>query len=103
MKPHSRVAASLPRSGIREVMELASKRDGVIHLEVGEPSFNTPEHIIAAAFAAAQAGRTKYTPNAGLPSVRAAVAERYAARWGRPVAPEQALVTAGAVNAIAAT
>jgi aspartate/methionine/tyrosine aminotransferase len=102
MKPHSRVAASLPRSGIREVMELASKREGVIHLEVGEPSFNTPQHIIAAAFAASEAGKTKYTPNAGLPSVRAAVAERYASRWGRPVAVEQTLVTAGAVNAIAA-
>ena len=103
MKPHARVAVALPRSGIREVMELASTMDGVIHLEVGEPSFRTPDHIIDAAMAAAREGRTRYTPNLGLPGVRHAVADRYAARWGRPVGIEQVLVGAGAVNAIAAT
>jgi aspartate aminotransferase/aminotransferase len=103
MKAHSHLAESLPRSGIREVMELAAKLDGVIHLEVGEPSFNTPEHIIEAALAAARAGSTKYTPNAGIASVRQTIAERYAAVWGRPVATERVLVTAGAVNAIMTT
>jgi aspartate/methionine/tyrosine aminotransferase len=103
MKSLSPLATSLPRSGIREVMELAAKLDGVIHLEVGEPSFNTPAHIIEAALAAAKAGSTKYTPNAGIASVRQTVAERYAAAWGRPVGPEQVLVTAGAVNAIMTT
>jgi aspartate/methionine/tyrosine aminotransferase len=103
MKAHSRLADSLPRSGIREVMELAGKLDGVIHLEVGEPSFGTPAHIVEAAFAAARSGSTKYTPNAGIWSVRQTVAERYAAAWVRPVAPEQVLVTAGAVNAIMTT
>ena len=102
MKQHSGVAEALPRSGIREVMELAAGLDGVIHLEVGEPSFKTPAHIVEAALAAARAGETKYTPNPGLPTVREAVAETYAVRWGRPVAPEQVLVTAGAVNAIVA-
>ncbi len=103
MKPMSRIAAALPRSGIREVMELAATLDGVIHLEVGEPSFTTPAHIIAAACADAHAGYTRYTPNTGLPSLRAAIAERYTARWGRPVDPGQVLVTAGGVNALAAT
>lgn len=103
MRSHSRLAERLPRSGIREVMELASKLDGVIHLEVGEPSFRTPDHIIEAALADARDGFTRYTPNAGLPSLRACVAEHYAARWGRPVQPEQVLVGAGAVNAIMAT
>src|SRR5215218_4649053 len=103
MKAHSRLAESLPRSGIREVMELAGKLEGVIHLEVGEPSFGTPPHIIEAALTAVRAGSTKYTPNAGIWSMRQAVAERYTAAWGRPVAPEQVLVTAGAVNAIMTT
>jgi aspartate/methionine/tyrosine aminotransferase len=103
VKPHSRMAESLPRSGIREVMELAAKLDGVIHLEVGEPSFNTPAHIIEAALAAARAGSTKYTPNAGLASVRQTVAARYATAWGKPVDPSRVLVTAGAVNAIMTT
>ena len=103
MKPHARVADALPRSGIREVMDRAAGMDGVIHLEVGEPSFPTPAHVVEAAFAAARGGATKYTPNAGLPSVRRAVAEHYAAAWRTRVAPEQVLLAAGAVNALAAT
>ena len=102
MMRHSRMAEALPRSGIREVMELAAAADGVIHLEVGEPSFNTPDHIIEAALAAAREGATKYTPNAGLAGLRQTIAEHYAAAWGRPVEAGQVLVTAGAVNAIAA-
>jgi aspartate/methionine/tyrosine aminotransferase len=103
MKPHSRLAEALPRSGIREVMELATQLSEVIHLEVGEPSFNTPAHIIEAAREDAYAGYTKYTPNAGLPSLRRCVAERYSAAWGRTILPEQVLISAGAVNAIMAT
>ena len=93
----------MPRSGIREVMDLAALYEGVIHLEVGEPSFATPPHIVAAGCAAAEEGYTRYTANAGLPSLRAAVAERYAAAWQHPVAPAQVLVTAGGINALAAT
>src|SRR5688500_14483719 len=77
MKPRSALAQALPRSGIREVMDLARQMDDVIVLVVGEPSFNTPPHIIDAAAEAAHAGTTKYTPNAGLPGLRSAVAERY--------------------------
>ena len=101
MKPLSTVAEALPRSGIREVMDRAATMDGVIHLEVGEPSFNTPAHVIDAALADAHDGFTKYTPNAGLPGVRRTVAEHYAAAWDLPVEPERVLITAGAVNAVA--
>ena len=52
-------------------MELATKMQGVIHLEVGEPSFKTPNHIIDAAFAAARAGHTGYTATLGIPKPRA--------------------------------
>jgi aspartate aminotransferase/aminotransferase len=83
-------------------MDLARQMGDVIVLVVGEPSFNTPDHIIDAAAAAAHGGTTKYTPNAGLPGVRAAVAERYSPKFGRPVAANEVLVTAGAVNALAA-
>ena len=54
----SRRADAMPRSAIREIMALAASRADVIHLEVGEPDFGTPEHIIAAAFAAVRAGAT---------------------------------------------
>ncbi|MDQ2653623.1 MAG: pyridoxal phosphate-dependent aminotransferase [Chloroflexota bacterium] len=102
MKPRSALAQALPRSGIREVMDLARQMDDVIVLVVGEPSFNTPPHIIDAAAQAAHGGTTKYTPNAGLPGLRAAVAERYTRKFGREVTPGEVLVTAGAVNALAA-
>ena len=102
MKPRSALAQALPRSGIREVMDLARQMDDVIVLVVGEPSFNTPPHIIDAAAKAAHGGTTKYTPNAGLPGLRAAVAERYSRKFGREVTPAEVLVTAGAVNALAA-
>jgi len=102
MKSHSARAQSLPRSGIREVMEFAAGRDGIIKLHVGEPSFRTPEHIIEAAFAAARGGHTRYTANAGTPELRQAVADRYAPRYGHPVSASEVLIGAGAVNAIAA-
>lgn len=103
MKPLSTHAQALPRSGIREVMERATQLDGVIHLEVGEPSFRTPAHIVEAAHSAAKEGHTRYTSNYGIPQLRQAIADRYTAAWKKPVAPEQTLATAGGVNAIAVT
>jgi aspartate/methionine/tyrosine aminotransferase len=103
VKPLSSVAESLPRSGIREVMALASQMENVIHLEVGEPSFNTPAHIIDAAFEAAGRGETKYTSNYGTPKLRQAIADKYSAAWGRTVTVDNVLASTGGVNAIAAT
>src|SRR5919112_293208 len=91
MKPRSALAQALPRWGIREVMDLARQMDDVIVLVVGEPSFNTPGHIIDAAARAAHSGTTKYTPNAGLPGIRSAVAERYTRKFGRSIAPAEGL------------
>ena len=51
MKPRSALAQALPRSGIREVLDIARQMDDVIVLVVGEPSFITPAHIIDAAAA----------------------------------------------------
>ena len=103
MKPLSSIAEALPRSGIREVMALASKMENVIHLEVGEPSFNTPAHIIDAAFEAAGRGETKYTSNYGTPKLRQAIAGKYTATWGRTITSDEVLASTGGVNAIAAT
>ena len=90
MKPRSALAQALPRSGIREVMDLARQMDDVIVLVVGEPSFNTPAHIIDAAAQAAHGGTTKYTPNAGLPGIRAALSEIGTSRTSRSWQPPQA-------------
>jgi aspartate/methionine/tyrosine aminotransferase len=98
-RPLSRRANLMPRSAIREIMALAAGRPEVIHLEVGEPDFGTPSHIVEQAFAAVRDGATRYTGNAGRPSLRAAVAAR-ASRSGVTVAAERVVVTVGAVGAL---
>jgi aspartate aminotransferase/aminotransferase len=90
----------MPRSGIREVMDLARGREGVLHLEVGEPDFPTPEHIVEAGARALRDGHTKYTANAGTASLREAIAGKLAGRNGLAVHPDQVVVTHGAVNAL---
>ncbi len=93
-------AAGMPRSAIREIMALAAGRPSVIHMEIGEPDFSTPSSIVESAFDAARTGWTKYSSNAGLPSLRKMVAERCSKRWNAPVNPDQIVITSGAIGAL---
>jgi aspartate/methionine/tyrosine aminotransferase len=95
--------AALPRSGIRELMELAAVQPDAVHLEIGEPDFPTPEHILEAADRAGRSGYTKYTRNAGLLSLRESACEKLWARNAIATTPERVVVTPGAVAAIFAT
>jgi aspartate aminotransferase len=70
--------AEAAHSGIREVVNLALVTPGCIRLEVGEPNFPTPAHIVDAAIEFARKGQVKYTATAGLLSLR----ERLAAKLG---------------------
>src|SRR5437764_6477673 len=87
----------------------AMKAEGidVCGFGAGEPDFDTPEHIKAAAIEALQAGFTKYTPSAGIPELRAAIAEKFAADNGLTYRASQVVVSNGAkhscYNAILAT
>ena len=92
--------ASMPRSGIREVMEMANAIDGAIRLETGEPNFNTPRHVCEAAAKAAFDGFTKYTANAGIPPLREALAAKVTERNGIDATADQVVVTSGAVAGI---
>lgn len=73
----------------------------------GEPDFDTPEHIKAAAIAALEGGFTKYTPSSGLPELRQAIAEKFANDNHIEYRPSQVIVSNGAkhscYNAILAT
>ena len=75
----------------------AMERDGidVIHLEFGEPDFETPPVIREAAEKALKDGRTRYAHTLGILPLREAIAEHYHTRYGVTVAPDQILVTAG--------
>lgn len=75
-------------------LEAAGKT--IIHLEIGEPDFDTPEHLVEAAVQALRDGATHYGPSAGLPDARAAIA-RYVSETRRvDVTPEWVVVTPGA-------
>ncbi len=84
-------------------MNLALTMEGVDHLEVGEPDFPSPAHVIDAACEAARNGYTKYTANAGIPSLREAIAEKLLRVNGDEVSPERITVTNGAVSGLMAS
>jgi len=90
----------MPVSRIREIMDLAWEDPEAIHLEVGEPDFPTPTHIIEAAHEAARAGHTRYAPNAGLPELREALAEKISGRNGYGASQDQIVVTQGGIQAL---
>lgn len=100
MQGSSRLAG-VPRSGIRQIMELAAGRPDVIRLEVGEPDFDTPPHVVEAANKAARAGYTRYTSSRGLPELRGAISDKLARVNGITADPDtDVVVTAGAANGL---
>ena len=72
----------------------------IIHLEIGEPDFATPEPIIEAGISALRAGHTHYTSALGLPALREAIAGFYATRWQAAINPARIVVTPGASGAL---
>jgi aspartate/methionine/tyrosine aminotransferase len=74
---------------------LEAQGKSVIHLEIGEPDFDTPSHITEAAIEALKGGATHYGPSAGLPELRQAIAEDSYARRGIKITPEMVVVTPG--------
>jgi len=83
-----------------EMMAKAKKLEAggkkIIHLEIGEPDFDTPKNIKEAAKKALDDGKTHYGPSAGLPEHRKAIAEYYSKQIGVPYGPEHVVVTPGA-------
>ncbi|WP_339651509.1 pyridoxal phosphate-dependent aminotransferase [Halopseudomonas pelagia] len=77
----------------------AAGRD-VIHMEIGEPDFTTPEPIIRAGQIALGAGHTGYTPALGIPALREAVAGLYASRYGIDLDPRRVVITPGGSAAL---
>jgi len=92
-------SSEIPPFIVMEVMEAATalERQGedIIHLEVGEPDFDTPECIKEAAIRAIRDGKTHYTHSLGLVELREAIAEHYHRQYRVEVNPDQILVTSG--------
>jgi aminotransferase len=93
--------AALPPSGIREFFELVQGRPDVISLGVGEPDFATPWHIREATIYALERGRTSYTSNYGLMSLREEISKYVARLFGPVYRPDnEILITVGVSEAL---
>jgi aspartate/methionine/tyrosine aminotransferase len=82
-------------SVLAKAKALEAEGRGIIHLEIGEPDFDTPSHVVEAACRALQDGHTHYTPTAGIPELRGAIAEDVGSSRGIDVSPDQVVVTPG--------
>ncbi len=82
-------------------MHLAAGVEGVIHLEVGQPDFPTPSHVVESTCRYVREGHTKYIANAGVIELRAAAARYFERKTGVKTGVENILVTTGAVMSCA--
>ena len=94
LKPSATIAVSTLAK------RLASEGRDILNLSAGEPDFDTPAFISDAAIAGVRDGRTRYTPPAGIPELRKAIASRLSERSGRDMAWEGVVVTAGAKQSL---
>ena len=99
MKPLSSIAHMKP-SPIRKIYEKAILMDDVIFFSLGEPDFTTPSGVIETAVTSLRNGETHYTPNAGIPELRAAIAENIAEYDRVSYSPSEIAVTSGGMEAL---
>jgi aspartate aminotransferase len=97
-----RLAKRMGRLGTETAFEtlararaLEAQGKDVVHLEIGEPDFDTPANVIDAGVKAMRGGWTHYTPSAGLPALREAVAEDVSRSRGVKVLPEEVVIVPG--------
>ena len=83
--------------------QLEAEGRDIIHLEVGEPDFGTPEPVLAAAQHALRDQLTHYTPALGLPELRQAIADYYQQRYQLDISPDRVVVTPGASGGLLLT
>ena len=94
LKPSATIAVSTLAK------KLAAEGRDIINLSAGEPDFDTPAFISEAAIAGIRDGTTRYTPPAGIPELRSAIADRLSERSGCTMDPDGVVVTAGAKQAL---
>lgn len=85
---------------LKRAKELDAQGHDVVHMCAGEPDFATPAPIAEAGIAAIREGHTQYTPAAGIPPLRKAIAAFYQQRYGLNIPAERVIVTAGASGAL---
>ena len=101
--PFNQVVEKIAVSDIRQFDAEVSQIPGIIKLTLGEPNFNTPEHIKEAAIQAIRDNHSHYTPNAGIPELRQATAAYYNKKFNLNYTAKQVITTIGATEAINAS
>jgi len=81
---------------LAKARKLEAEGKNIVHLEIGEPDFPTPENICEAAIASIRAGDTHYTPSAGIPEMRNCIAKYINKTRGIDVHPDEVVMTPGA-------
>lgn len=94
LKPSATIAAAAKAKALK------GQGITVYDFTLGEPDFNTPEHIQAAAVAAMKAGHTHYTPSGGIPELKKAVCSLYERDYGLKFQPNQVLISNGAKHSL---
>ncbi len=80
--------------------QLEAEGRSIVHMEIGEPDFDTPQPVVDAAQRALSAGETHYTPAMGLPALREAISNFYLQRYGVDVPARRIVITPGASGAL---
>ena len=96
----SLIAPSATLAMAAEARRLKAEGVDVLDFALGEPDFKTPENIQEAAIRAMRAGHTHYTPPAGIPELKQALADHYSKAIGLPTQASQVLVSNGAKHSI---
>jgi aspartate aminotransferase len=94
-KRMERLGTETAFSVLAKAKALEARGRDIVHLEIGEPDFDTPGHIVEAGCRALRDGQTHYTPTAGIPELREAIAADVARSRGIAVDPGQVVVTPG--------
>lgn len=85
---------------LAQARRLEAEGRSIIHMEIGEPDFDTPAPVIAAGQTALASGDVHYTPAKGLPALRQAIAEYYRDHYRSEIDPERVVVTPGSSGAL---
>lgn len=104
MHPVARRMAEIEPFHVMELLgrarELEAQGRSIVHMEIGEPDFATPQPVVDAAQRALAAGHTHYTPALGLPALRQRIAAFYAEQHGVEISPSRIVITPGASGAL---
>ncbi|MGH2457776.1 MAG: pyridoxal phosphate-dependent aminotransferase [Chloroflexota bacterium] len=97
-----KLAERMSRLGTETAFEVLAKARAleargktVVHLEIGEPDFDTPAHVVEAGATSLQSGDTHYSPSSGIPDLRQSIARFAGRKRGLSFSPEQVVITPG--------